>query len=166
MKKILLNHGKFALVDDADFEMLNRYKWHAQPHRNTHYAVSGSFRINGKQVLIKMHRIVLGFNRGDGNQSDHINGDGLDNQRANLRKTTNQENQRNNRLRCDSTSKLKGVHWDKKSNKWRGHIFDGSKKLHLGFFSTDIETAKAYDAAATKYFGRFAKLNFPKSDVR
>ncbi len=93
---------------------------------------------------------------------DHINCDGLDNRRANLRLATRQQNKCNSRPRARrGTSRYKGVWWDKERRKWRAAVGYNGKTKHLGAFDNDIEAAKARDVAAKKYHGQFAWLNFP-----
>lgn len=91
---------------------------------------------------------------------DHRNGDGLDNQRHNLRPATNQENFCNSKLRKDSTSGYKGVAWKKVRRKWSAKITKNYVQIFLGEFKNPIDAAVAYDQAATRHFGAFAKLNF------
>lgn len=100
MKEISLTQGKVAIVDDEDFEYLNRWKWHARKNGQTWYALrSKSWRIQGKRygITIPMHRVIMGAP--EGRVIDHLNRDGLDNRRSNLRVTTFEENARNRRDR-------------------------------------------------------------------
>lgn len=154
-KKILLSQGKVALVDDVDFYWLNKYKWCARKHRNTFYAVRNARR-NGKRILIHMHREII--NAPKGRQVDHRKNNGLDNRRENLRLATNSENQQNSRPRRFGTSRFKGVMCAK--SKWRVKIKLEGKSIHIGFFDSEIEAARAYDKAAVNYFGEYAYLNF------
>lgn len=109
MRKISLTQSKFALVDNDDYGWINQWKWFAYKSKQTYYAS----RISTGRHL-KMHRLILGFEIGDGNITDHIDGNGLNNQRANLRKCTNQQNNFNRRLNPDSSSRFKGVTWHKR----------------------------------------------------
>lgn len=92
---------------------------------------------------------------------DHINDDGLDNRKANLRTCTNQENLRNRRKNRKGSSRYRGVHWAKKENRWCGRVAINGKRIYCGFFSSEDDAAKAVDATAIELYGRFARLNFP-----
>jgi hypothetical protein len=162
MKKIPLTQGKFALVDDEDYEWLSQWKWFAYKGRNTFYAARNRLTKEGPLGIIRMHRCILGLKRGDGIQTDHIDGDGLNNQRKNLRYCTHQENQRN-RFQQMGTSRYKGVHWCNRNKRWMAKIFIG-KQLFLGSFINEVDAAIAYNTAATKYFGSYAKLNIIRKD--
>jgi hypothetical protein len=97
MKKIPLTQGYFAIVDDSDFDMLNRVKWHANKGHNTFYAQRSVLQENGKWKNVQMHRVILGVHDPK-IQVDHINGDGLDNRRCNLRSCTRSENMQNQQI--------------------------------------------------------------------
>lgn len=158
MREIILTQGKVALVDDADYEYLNQWKWHAHKRGNTFYAVRKAPRVNGKQSAIQMHQMIIG----NGIDSiDHRDGNGLNNTRANLRLATHQQNMFNKRIHKDNTSGLKGVSWHKPSDKWQAQIGVGGKQKYLGSFATPEEAGRAYDAAALEYHGEFAYLNIP-----
>ncbi len=144
----------FALVDDGDYEYLSKYRWRAQMHRKKFYAVR-SFIANGKYVIVQMHTQITG-----GSQTDHINLNGLDNTRINLRLCTNAQNQWNKPLSAANTSGYKGVSWHKKRRRWGAQIGANSKQYWLGSFSCPIKAARAYDEAAKKHHGEFARLNF------
>ena len=160
MKEIPLTQGKVALVDDDDFEWLSQFKWYAVKFGRTFYAVRQAPRVNGKQRTIWMHREVLGLKPGDP-RVDHRDGDGLNNQRMNLREATHRQNMMNSRGRSGS-SRFKGVDWDKRAKKWRARISVNGKKKHLGYFIDEEEAARAYDEKAKKIFGEFARVNFEK----
>jgi hypothetical protein len=155
MKKIPLTQGNFVLVDDADFEWLNKYIWRPKKTKYTYYA-----RRRSKGKEIQMARQIL--NPPSHLHCDHINHNGLDNRRSNLRICTISQNQHNSKLRSDSTSGFKGVYWDRDLNKWRVRISINKKVIWLGSYTCLIEAAKVYDAAAIKYYKEFANLNFPE----
>lgn len=160
MKKIPLTQGKFALVDDADFDWLSQWGWHATTKKNSHiFYASRIERRSGKQGTVLMHREILTLTGAP--EVDHRDGDGLNNRRKNLRPATHQQNLANQRIRKGGTSRFKGVCWSERYNKWRVTIKKNYRQLYLGRFSDEIEAARAYDAAALKHFGEFARINFP-----
>lgn len=160
MKKIFLTQGKFALVDDEDFNWLNQWKWH---YHIDGYAVRNYARISPRQGLFLMHRVIV--NCPTDKQIDHIDGDGLNNQKFNLRICVQSQNKKNRRTPSNNTTGYKGVWIDKR----RGYIWAGinanGKRLHLGTFSDLISAAEAYDGAARKHYGEFARLNFPNGKI-
>ncbi|KKM82689.1 hypothetical protein LCGC14_1317060 [marine sediment metagenome] len=163
MRKILLTQGKFAIVDDKDFEWLNQWKWSASKSHNTFYAQ----RHTGKsRRTILMHRQIL--NVPSGFETDHRNSNGLDNRRCNIRRCTTAQNHQNEQPIRGGTSKYKGVTYHKnyRDKKYTAHIKHKGEKFYLGCFGTEIEAAKAYDTKAKELFGEFARPNFiPESDL-
>ena len=161
MKIIPLTKNKHALVDDEDYEYLNQWKWYANSFssRNTEYAE----RTDTSGKNIGMHRVIMQSK--DGEEVDHWDGNGLNNQRYNLRKTNHQKNIWNSCKHKNNTSGYKGVRkLTKKSNQikpWQARIKVNYKEIFLGNFSTSEEAGRAYDQAAKLYFGEFARLNFP-----
>lgn len=162
-KQIPLTQGLFALVDDEDFEYLNQWKWQAQKHRNTFYATrKDGVWPNRKEV--KMHRVIM--NTPAGVETDHWDGDGLNNRRMNLRVCATNQNQHNRtRKNANNTSGYKGVtpyRRTDKENKWKAQLVLNGKLLYLGLYATPEDAARAYDRAAREYFGDFAATNFPE----
>lgn len=149
MKTIPLTQGKFAIVDDEDYPELSKYKWYIARG----YAVRG---FKGKTIF--MHKNIL--NTPNGFQTDHINHNGLDNKRCNLRICTASQNQQNRQHRPDGSSKYKGVWWDKVRKKWKSQIKHNNCMIYLGYFISEKEAAKMYDIKAIELFGEFAYLNF------
>lgn len=153
MKLIKLTRGKFTMVDDADYDWLNQWKWNAAKKDDSFYAV----RQNGNKK-IKMHRLILGLNDPK-ILGDHRDRNGLNNQRYNLRQATHTQNRHNSSGFKSSSSKFKGVSWDKNTQKWRASIRTLGKKTNLGFFKLESEAAIAYDNAAKERHGEYANLN-------
>ena len=160
MKQITLSQGQIAIVDDQDFEELSKYNWFPQKGCNTVYAVRNS-TVNGKAKTISMHRHVLGIT--DGNtHCDHINGNGIDNRRENLRPCTRSENHKNKVLYKSNATGFKGVSLHKVTGRFQSSIcVDGTQK-YLGLYENAISAAHAYDEAAKQLHGEFARLNFPQ----
>lgn len=155
-KELPLTQGKVALVDDEDYERLKHFKWSVLRKPDRYYA-----RRNIKRPQrggIYLHREIM--NAPPGMQVDHINGDGLDCRRANMRLATNAENGQNRIKRVHNTSGFKGVRLDKRRKKWSARIWVNNKEIHLGMFEIIEEAARAYDEAARKYHGEFARTNF------
>jgi len=155
-KTIPLTQGKVAIVDNADYEWLTQWKWYAAKGTSTHYARRSVWE-NGKTRDIQMHRIIL--NASSGMEGDHINGDGLDNRRSNLRVSTQGQQAMNRRKQAGCSSKYKGVSWQKRARKWESHIGINGGQKYLGYFDNEAEAAATYNVEARELFGRFAKLN-------
>ena len=162
MKKIPLSRGYEAIVDDEDYEDLMQCKWHVRSDHRTHYAVRSQRISRGRFLPETMHRYILGLERGDKTQVDHINHNGLDNRRKNLRACSHNQNVQNSRVRRDSRCGFKGVN-ERRPGRWRALIRVNGRRITIGNFRCPREAAIAYDGAALKYFGDFALLNFPKS---
>lgn len=157
-KQIELTQGMVAVVDDADFEWLNQWKWCVARYGNHAYAEHSIRLPSGKQAAEKMHRLIL--NAPKGMEVDHIDRDGLNNQRSNLRLATRSQNAINI-LAGKGVSKFRGVTLDKRSGNWRSGIRINQKYIWLGAYKTEIDAARAYDAGALQYHGEYAQLNFP-----
>ncbi len=160
--KIPLTQGKFAKVDPQDYIWLSQFRWHCKANTKTIYALRTT-KENGKLKRIYMHRLIAGTP--PHLVCDHINHDGLDNRRANLRNCTIMQNNANSRSLKNSSSRYKGVTWNKNSKKWTAYIRSNYKHYHLGNFSSEIEAAKAYDEAAKKFHGEYANPNFKSPHV-
>lgn len=160
MKRISLTQGKEALVDNADHNWLSQYRWCAHKSRHTFYAERG-IRIHGKLHIlhVHMHRLILGLVPSDGKESDHIDGNGLNNQRSNLRMCSDLENAQNRRALKGCSSEYKGVCWHKGNRKWYARIKLSRGSKSLGLFDSEIEAALSYNRAAKNYFGEYARLN-------
>jgi len=153
--QIELSKGKgFALVDDEDAALVSQYKWwlHVSPSRRNPLLYARCY-VPGRKDMPMMHRLLTEWKL-----VDHINGDGLDNRRENLREATQAQNVANRRKFALSSSRFKGVHLGgRKKNRWIAKCH----QVQIGAFDTEIEAALAYDAAAREFYGEFAALNFP-----
>lgn len=169
MKLIPLTRGMSAMVDDEDYERLSKYKWQAHKSDKTGtlwYAMRSTPKgANGRRGTVWMHVDVLGVSR-----VDHADGNGLNNQKYNLRKASRSENGRNQKHYACAASRFKGVRC-RENGTWGAQIRIGApdstrgRKVWLGTFGTEEEAARAYDAAAVEHFGEFARLNFPGEPV-
>ncbi len=159
---IELTRGYHAIVDDDWAETLGCFSWCATVvGGGAVYAVShvqGTGRKNNKQRL--MHRFLLAA--APSQEVDHVNGNGLDNRIQNLRLCTRSENLRNRRKNTNNTSGFKGVYFHKAAGKWLARLSTRVDGEHLGLHKTAEDAAHAYDEAALRRFGEFARLNFPK----
>jgi hypothetical protein len=139
--ELILKSGAVVLFDEEDSDIVARHNWYA-----LEYVLSTT------TPRVRLHRLIMGAKRGE--LVDHINGDTLDNRRSNLRFATKAENSRNARIKGGS-SRFKGVSF----NGWAAHIRVDGKLKHLGRFATEEEAARAYNEAAIRHFGEFARLN-------
>ena len=155
MKEILLSKSKVAIVDDEDYPVLSRIKWHLTYGEKY---VGHRIMCSGKQHVILMHQLIMGLHF---KEIDHINGNGLDNQKLNLRHCTRAQNIMNQHKRKGTRSRFKGVYSHTTSPKWRAILTLNGKQIYLGYHDTEEEAARAYDIAAREHFGEFARTNFP-----
>jgi len=155
IRYIPLTQGKYAIVDAEDYERVSRYKWCLSRTRGQLYAQR---RTGGKTV--RMHQFIM--NPPKGMVVDHIDGNGLNNRRSNLRICTRPENTRNRRPNPNTSTGYKGVWRDKRTGRYWAQIYFKGKSTRLGSFDTAVEAAHAYDRKAIELFGEFACLNFPQ----
>ncbi|MBM3536051.1 MAG: endonuclease [Alphaproteobacteria bacterium] len=154
-RRILLTQCYFTIVDGEDFEVLNQVPWCVLRSRDgrRQYAMR---RSDNRHLF--MHRVITGAPKGL--DVDHINGNGLDNRRANLRICTRSQNLQN-KPRRPGTSRFKGVSWNVRDHVWYAYVNVNKSVVSLGSFQDEVEAARTYDAAALKHFGPQARLNFP-----
>jgi hypothetical protein len=157
-KVIRMTRGMSAIVDGADYDRLKQYRWYPVKSGRVWYALG---RIGGK--VVRMHREILRAPRRL--VCDHIDHDGLNNRRSNLRLCTRAQNNRNQRPRRGKKSRYKGVGWNSKRKVFCVGIRWQGKRIHIGRFTDEIAAAKAYDKKAVELFGEYAYLNFP-NEVR
>lgn len=161
MMQIPLTRGMFALVDDEDYDELIQHPWFVFPAKWTFYAVREKTE-GGRRKKIFMHRAILKAPLGQ--DVDHRDGDGLNNQRMNLRFATNSQNQANRIRLKQNISGRRGVSWNRQRKRWQALICKDRKCMFLGDFAEIDEAARAYDAAARKLFGEFARPNFAEDE--
>lgn len=145
-------------MDQDDYYAQVRHKWHTAKGTRTVYAVRQICLGKGKTKAVHMHREIIGAPTGM--FVDHINRNGLDNRKANLRLATRLQNARNRpKTNKATSSQYKGVSYRRANGKWSATIFADGRNVHLGYFETEIEAAKTYDEAAIERYGQFAALN-------
>jgi hypothetical protein len=160
---VTLSAGYVCVIDAADVDLINVGNWSAHVSRRgdgsvlTVYAFRQICDENGRRGRALMHRLIAGTPAGL--QTDHIDGDGLNNRRANLRNATKTQNGRYIRRPLHNTSGVKGVSWHKGSNKWRASIKCDGKSRALGSFKSIAEAAEAYAAASAELHGEFGRLS-------
>jgi hypothetical protein len=156
MKEIKLTKGMVTVVDDDDFELLFKTKWHAVQSPNGYAAARSESAFPSGHITVLMHRQIM---RPENNQVvDHIDHNTLNNQKSNLRICSQQQNCFNRRKQY-GVSKYKGVHWSKQYNLWEARIWYSGKSTYLGRFKSEIEAAEAYNKAAKEIHGNFSYLN-------
>jgi hypothetical protein len=165
MKQIPLTRGYVAIVDDDDYERVNRHKWRAQPDKaSTRVYAIRTERTGSRKRTISMHRFVLGITD-PSIEVDHKNRNGLANWRDNLRVATRSQNAANRKVRSDASSHFKGVtrtfgvNGVSGGRRWKAWISVNGRWHHIGSFHTELAAAAAYNASAYRLFDEFARLN-------
>lgn len=157
-REIQLSGGGVALVDSSDYEFLTQWKWF---YLNKTYAGRTKHieMVDGKpkRMTVKMHNVLMP--PPEGYEVDHINGNGLDNRKENLRIVRHQQNMWNRKAVTGSKSKYKGVDWYAASGSWRAYIKIDGKQKHLGCYKQEDDAARAYNKAALALHGQYARLN-------
>jgi len=157
-KFLSLSCGYFALIDEEDFNRASRHKWCTVKNRadGIKYAI-GKKKENGKRKTIHLHRFIMNAKKGE--EIDHINHDGLDNRKSNLRICSSSQNAMNRRKKKGCCSIYKGVTFWTERGKWKAQITNKKKCINLGLYELEKEAALSYNKAAKKMFGEFAYLN-------
>lgn len=161
MIEIPLTQGRVALIDDEDYDLVSRYKWRIDKRRGTSYVRANCQLSDGQWTTVLMHRLVL-TGEIDGSDIDHVDGDGLNNRRSNLRVASRSQNNRNRTKTKSNTSGYKGVFCDKRDGTWYAKIGHNRSQQYLGRFPLPEDAARAYDARAIELHGEFARPNFPR----
>jgi hypothetical protein len=154
-----LNKGQTCQIDKEDLWKIARYTWFARLIAGRPYVMTSAYE-NGRHKRIMLHRLIMDAQKGV--VVDHINGDGLDNRKSNLRICSHRQNILNQKKSKLGSSQFKGVRRYVRFNKWGAQITVHGKQIHLGVFETEDEAARAYDEASLKYFGDFSRLNFKR----
>ena len=159
-REIILTQGYVAIVDDEYYERINQHKWQVfkKAKENTVYA-RGIVKIYSRTKHVFMHRYIMGLISTDKNQIDHINHDGLDNRKVNLRVCSTSQNGMNRQPDKNVSSKYRGVSWVKRDKVWQVSIACNKKQYYLGVFKCEKEAAEAYNNRAKELYGEFACLN-------
>lgn len=153
---IPLTRDLFATVDAEDLPLVQSYRWWAKQNGNTFYAAADVSLGRHQRERLLMHRVILGASPGE--SVDHIDGDGLNNCRANLRLATKSQNMMNARVRRDSTSGYRGVSYCRYTGRWQANIKKNGKRTFLGRFDTPEQAAEAYRQAADRLFGEYRRI--------
>lgn len=156
-RKIPLTKGKHALVDTEDYDELNKQKWHCAARAGGKFYAKTWNKVSKRPYYIMMHRLIIKCP--PDMDIDHINNNGLDNRKENLRICTRSQNLANKGKGANNKSGYKGVHWDKRAKKWYAGICFNRKRIFIGYFHNVLNAADAYDEVAIKYHGKFAKTN-------
>lgn len=147
--------GREAVIDASDAHLVDGLNWSGANRPRTVYVQRTNWD-GAKSQIVRLHRVITGVPSGF--EVDHINGDGLDNRRSNLRVVTKSENRLNVRRRLDNSSGVKGVSWNKEKGCWQSYIRSQGKKVHLGYFEDLPAAQRAYARASEKFHGKFGSL--------
>lgn len=166
VRTIPLTKGYEAIVDAEDYEQLSHWSWHTLGGNGKNlYAIRTVYVPDTrKQINVLMHRQVLGIPVGSAYQTDHINGNGLDNRKSNLRSVTPGQNSMNQRVYKNNNSGYAGVGFDKAKNAWRARIRVSGQLKHLGYYEHREDAAAARRKAEEQYFGEYGRQSEPRRE--
>ena len=150
--------GHDVLLDEEDLHLMESTSWFIRRSGGTSYVQHNTYAGHEYSGYESLHRLIAGCGQGD--VVDHINGNGLDNRRCNLRICSHAENLRNRKIHANNNSGFKGVYFDRSLSvrPWRAQIRVAGKKFNLGRYSTAEEASQAYKKAAVRLHGEFARL--------
>lgn len=151
---ILIINNKEIIIDNEDFQKIYNYKWYIIKSNKIYYCIG---RLPNNRNLVRLHRLILSALKGQ--TIDHINGNGLDNRKCNLRFCTTAQNRHNSSKTITGKCKYKGVSYVPKEEVYRAFIYLNRKQIYLGRFKTEIEAAIAYNTKALELFGEYARIN-------
>ena len=154
------SQGYVALVDESDADRVRQHNWSAFATGTTVYVSRCVRRADGGWTTLYLHQFLTGYA-----ETDHRNGDGLDNRRSNLRQATRSQNLCNRRCQIGASG-FRGVTWQKNRSAWKAQIGLAGRNYHVGYYSTAEAAARARDDAARNLHGEFAVLNFPRPGER
>jgi hypothetical protein len=152
---VSLTRGYEAVIDACDAELVGQFNWFAKPYPHTVYVARQSFKKDGPQKTIFLHRLLMG--NPNGLEIDHVDGNGLNNVRCNLRASTGSQNNHNKGPLKNNTSGFKGVTWHKKAKRWQAHIKKDRRTIYIGLFDCPRAAADAYAAKAKELYGEWAR---------
>ena len=162
MKELEVKGGLKTQVDDEDYEWLNQWKWRMDWKSGAGYVVRRTTKgVANKKRSLRLHRVIMGVLDRPEITIDHVDGNPFNNQRSNLRLASCSQNGCNRGPLVGSSSKFKGVYWNKSAAKWKAEVAYSGKRFHLGYFEDEEAAARAYDVRAKELHGEFARLNFP-----
>lgn len=156
VRDLVLPNGMVAQVDDEDYDAVAAHNWHARRRGHVFYVRRNVRRPDGAKTKQYLHRFVMG----PGRAIDHVDGNGLNNQKSNLRFATDSQNQANrHHLPPTKSSRFRGVTYHRGINRWQASIKVRGQSIYLGCFESETDAAAAYDRAALTHFGEFARTN-------
>jgi hypothetical protein len=161
-RRIYLGEREWTILDPTDYYRLKNYNWYLSGNGKEFYAFRNIKIRPGKTKMVSMYREIM--NHPAHLLVDHQNNNPLDNRRANLRLATHSQNACNRpKMRGKTTSQYIGIYFEKRTGRWIARIEHNNKRIWIGRYDSEIDAALAYDDAAKKYHGEFARLNFSEN---